>query len=75
MIQVKVLYLRVSHWQDRSIIKLNIHLSMLWKWFNNFMTLQYYLDVKHALVNFVHGQVNVTVTLNYVKVTATSVYK
>ena len=66
----------MSHWQDRSIIKLNIHLSsLLWKWFNNFMTLQYYLDVKHDLVNFVRGQVNVTVTLTYVKVTPTSAYK
>ena len=39
------------------------------------MTLQYYLDVKHDLVNLVYGQVNVTVTLNYVKVTPTSAYK
>ena len=44
--------------------------SLLWKWFNNFMTLQYYLQYY-----FVHGQVNVTVTLNYVKVTPTSAYK
>ena len=44
-------------------------------WFHNFMTLQYYLDVKHDWVNLVHGQVNVTVTLNYVKVTPTSAYK
>ena len=44
-------------------------------WFHNFMTLQYYLDVKHDLVNLVHGQGNVTVTLNYVKVTPTSAYK
>ena len=39
------------------------------------MTLQYYLDVKHDLVNFVHGQVNATVTLDYVKVTPTTAYK
>ena len=44
-------------------------------WFHNFMTLQYYLDVKHDWVNLVHDQVNVTVTLNYVNVTPTSAYK